>query len=288
MRQAGLSRVVRPWQRTGLPPTERWGRRPFHPAEPAAISKDHSLLLTPTGGGAASPPRSAADRCPCPNAGECSHASKEASSRQRASSSPLSAGTVIALIFTTVICPMMPAHLIADTGASRPAAALQPGPRSATAARAAPISVRRSWACRVAIWACRPARPSAACRSPAVQPATSWLMAAALRRMCSAASLLVTAIAVEACPALSASSTSEFTVTAGPAERPAVRQAQPGQGDPAERVVPLLRPYRSTRLRQAVGRRHHPYPLGHLAPPGKPFPRGSLDGHRRLDHPESS
>jgi hypothetical protein len=254
------------------------GRRSSHPAEPPAISKDHSSLLTPTGGGAAPPPRSAAERCPCPNAGECSHASKAASSRQRvstsqvvrssvglrsskpskpswsstaparaanrrASSSPLSAGTVIALIFTTVICPMMPAHLIARHCAFRPAAALQPGPRSATAARAAAISVRWSSACRIAIWASRPARPLPACRSAAVQPATSWLMAGPLRRKCSAASLPVTAIGLAACPALSASTTSEFTVTvtAAPADRPAVQQVPPGQGDPAEHVVPLLR-----------------------------------------------
>src|SRR5215813_2536289 len=87
---------------------------------------------------------SATARCPCPNAGECSHASKLASSRhrvitsqvvrpsvglssskpskpswlstaparaanRRASSSPLSAGTVMALIFTTDMCPIMPA-----------------------------------------------------------------------------------------------------------------------------------------------------------------------------------
>src|SRR5260221_8757905 len=97
----------------------------------------------PTGAGARPPLRSAADRCPCPNAGEFSQASKEAWSRHRvttsqvvrssvglrsskpskpswlstalaraangrASSSPLSGGTVIALIFTTVMCSMMP------------------------------------------------------------------------------------------------------------------------------------------------------------------------------------
>jgi hypothetical protein len=43
-------------------------------------------------------------------------------------------------------------------------------------------------------------------------------MAVPLRRKCSAASLLVTAIALAACPALSASTTSEFTVTAAPAD----------------------------------------------------------------------
>jgi hypothetical protein len=292
-----------------MPPTERWGWHSSHRAEPPAISKDHSSLLIPTGGGAAPPPRSAADWCPCPNAGECSHASKAASSRQRvstsqvvrlsvglrsskpskpswlstaparaanrrASSSPLSAGTVIALIFTTVICPMMPAHLIAGHCASRPAAALQPGPGSATAASAASIWVRWWSACRIAIWASRPAWPLRACRSPAVQPATSRLMAVPLRRKCSAASLLVTAIALAACPALSASTTSEFTVTAAPADRPAVQQAPPGQEDPAEHVVPLVRPYRSTRPRQAVGRRHHPYPLGQLAPARQAIPAG--------------
>jgi predicted nucleic acid-binding protein len=111
--------------------------------EPPAISNDHSSLLTPTGGGAAPPARSAADRCPCPNAGDCTHAWKASSSRhlvmtsqvarpsvglssskpskpswlstaparaanRRASSSPLSAGTVIALILTTVIPTIMP------------------------------------------------------------------------------------------------------------------------------------------------------------------------------------
>jgi hypothetical protein len=40
---------------------------------------------------------------------------------------------------------------------------------------------------------------------PAVQPDTSWLMAVPLR--CPAASFLVTAVALAACPALSASST---------------------------------------------------------------------------------
>jgi hypothetical protein len=43
-------------------------------------------------------------------------------------------------------------------------------------------------------------------------------MAVPLRRKCSAASLLVTAIALAACPALSASTTWEFTVTAAPAD----------------------------------------------------------------------
>src|SRR5215469_882 len=94
----------------------------------------------PTGADGSPPLRSAAERCPCPNAGECSQASKEAWSRHRvttsqvvrssvglrsskpskpswlstaparaanlrASSSPLSAGTVIALILITVIVP---------------------------------------------------------------------------------------------------------------------------------------------------------------------------------------
>src|SRR5271169_6822800 len=98
----------------------------------------------PTGGGASPPARSAADRCPCPNAGEFIHALNAASSRhlvttsqvvrpsvglssskpskpswlstaparaanRRASSSPLSAGTVIALILTTVMLTIMPA-----------------------------------------------------------------------------------------------------------------------------------------------------------------------------------
>src|SRR5271165_7530427 len=98
----------------------------------------------PTGGGASPPARSAADRCPCPNAGEFIHAWNAASSRHlvttsqvvrpsvglssskpskpswlatapsraanlRASSSPLSAGTVIALILTTVMPTIMPA-----------------------------------------------------------------------------------------------------------------------------------------------------------------------------------
>src|SRR5579864_5828641 len=107
------------------------------PEDPPAISYDQSSLLTPTGGGAWPPARSAAERCPCPNAGELSHAWNAASSRHlvttsqvvrpsvglssskpskpswlstaparaanlRASSSPLSAGTVIALILTTV------------------------------------------------------------------------------------------------------------------------------------------------------------------------------------------
>ena len=107
--------------------------------EPPAMTYDHSSLLTPTGGGASPPLRSEADRCPCPNAGEFSQAWNESSSRhrvttshvvrssvglrssnpskpswlstaparaanRRASSSPLSAGTVIALIFTTVMC----------------------------------------------------------------------------------------------------------------------------------------------------------------------------------------
>ncbi len=88
--------------------------------------------------------RSAADRCPCPNAGDCIHAWNAASSRHRvttsqvvrpsvglssskpskpswlstaparaanlrARSSPLSAGTVIALILTTVMPTIMPA-----------------------------------------------------------------------------------------------------------------------------------------------------------------------------------
>src|SRR5579863_8995416 len=109
------------------------------PEDPPAISYDQSSLLTPTGGGAWPPARSAAERCPCPNAGELSHARNAASSRHlvttsqvvrpsvglssskpskpswlstaparaanlRASSSPLSAGTVIALILTTVTC----------------------------------------------------------------------------------------------------------------------------------------------------------------------------------------
>src|ERR1700683_3681750 len=97
----------------------------------------------PAAGGRRPPARSAADRCPCPNAGECSQAWNESSSRQRvttsqvvrssvglsssnpsnpswsstaparaakrrASSSPLSAGTVIALILTTVMPTIMP------------------------------------------------------------------------------------------------------------------------------------------------------------------------------------
>src|SRR5215471_14616136 len=107
----------------------------------------------PTGADGSPPLRSAADRCPCPNAGECSQASKDAWSRHRvttshvvrwsvglrsskpskpswlstaparaanlrASSSPLSAGTVIALIFTTVMWSIMPAR--AGLGPPRP------------------------------------------------------------------------------------------------------------------------------------------------------------------------
>jgi hypothetical protein len=98
----------------------------------------------PTGPGDSPPARSAAERCPCPNAGECIHALNASSSRHlvttsqvvrpsvglssskpskpswsstaparaanlRASSSPLSAGTVIALILTTVMPTIMPA-----------------------------------------------------------------------------------------------------------------------------------------------------------------------------------
>src|SRR6201995_1916421 len=98
----------------------------------------------PTGGGAPPPARSAADRCPWANAGELTHAGKAASSRHRvttsqvvrssvglssskpskpswlttaparaanlrANSSPLSAGTVIALILTTVMPSIMAA-----------------------------------------------------------------------------------------------------------------------------------------------------------------------------------
>jgi hypothetical protein len=97
----------------------------------------------PTGGWAGPPARSAAERWPWPNAGEFSQAWNDSSSRQRvttsqvvrssvgfssskpskpsrpstaparaanlrASSSPLSAGTVIALIFTTVMPLIMP------------------------------------------------------------------------------------------------------------------------------------------------------------------------------------
>ena len=92
--------------------------------------------------------RSAAERCPCANDGELSHAWNDSSSfhrvttsqvvrsstglsssnpsnpawsstaparaaNRRASSSPLSAGTVIALIFTTVIPSIMPGRIYA-------------------------------------------------------------------------------------------------------------------------------------------------------------------------------
>ena len=97
-----------------------------------------------TGGGACPPARSEAERCPWPNASEFTHAWNASSSRHlvttsqvvrpsvglsnskpskpswlstaparaanlRASSSPLPAGTVIALILTTVMPPIMPA-----------------------------------------------------------------------------------------------------------------------------------------------------------------------------------
>src|ERR1700733_4699452 len=113
------------------------------PGEPPAMTYDHSSLLTPTDGGASPPDRSAAERCPWPNAGECSQAWNDSSSRhrvttsqvvrssvglssskpwkpswlstaparaanRRASSSPLSGGTVIALILITVIRLIMP------------------------------------------------------------------------------------------------------------------------------------------------------------------------------------
>src|SRR3984957_12862191 len=112
--------------------------------DPQAPPEDPSSLLTPTGPGAGPPARSAADRCPCPNAAEFIQAWNASSSRQRvttsqvvrssvglsssnpsnpswlstapardanrrASSSPLSAGTVIALILTTVMATIMPA-----------------------------------------------------------------------------------------------------------------------------------------------------------------------------------
>jgi hypothetical protein len=38
-----------------------------------------------------------------------------------------------------------------------------------------------------------------------------------------------------------------------------------GQGDPAQHVVALLRPYRRPGRRASPGRHHHPHPLGHLA-----------------------
>src|SRR6476661_2551667 len=127
---------------------------PF-PADPPAISYDQSSLWMPTGPAVRSPsapPPAApsplvpdvfdplAERCPCANAGDVTHASNAASSRQRvttsqvvlssvglrssnpsnpswsstaparapkrrASSSPLLAGTVMALILMTVIRP---------------------------------------------------------------------------------------------------------------------------------------------------------------------------------------
>src|SRR6516164_5506629 len=143
---------------------ERPVRPPGHaqprPGDPPATSYDHSSLLMPTGAGAGSPDRSAADRCPCPNAGEFIQAWKAASSRQRvttsqvvrpsvglsssnpsnpswsstaparwanlrASSSPLSAGTVIALILTTVMPPIMPGW--PSGPACRPPAAMLAG-----------------------------------------------------------------------------------------------------------------------------------------------------------------
>src|SRR2546422_3444035 len=48
---------------------------------PPATSYDHSSLLMPTGAGASPPARSAADRCPCPNAGEFIHGHRSAAER---------------------------------------------------------------------------------------------------------------------------------------------------------------------------------------------------------------
>src|SRR5215471_11270067 len=55
--------------------------------DPPATSYDHSSLLIPTEGCAGPPARWAAERCPCPNAGECTQAWNASSSRHRVTTS---------------------------------------------------------------------------------------------------------------------------------------------------------------------------------------------------------
>ncbi len=139
-----FAHLTAPWLADGLGTVFTWViARPRPPAraqpgDPPATSYDHSSLLIPTEGCAGPPARSAAERCPCPNAGDWIQAWNASSSRHRvttsqvarpsvglsssnpsnpswlstaparaanlrASSSPLSAGTVIALILTTVM-----------------------------------------------------------------------------------------------------------------------------------------------------------------------------------------
>ena len=49
----------------------------------------------------------------------------------------------------------------------------------------------------------------------------------------------------------------------------ALQQAQAGQRDPAQHVVPLLRPHGGPRGGPAPGRSHHPHPVGRLAITGQ-------------------
>src|SRR4051794_8311827 len=55
--------------------------------DPPAGTYDQTSLCTPTGGGVGSPARSAAERWPCANAGELTHAWNASSSRQRVTTS---------------------------------------------------------------------------------------------------------------------------------------------------------------------------------------------------------
>src|SRR5579862_9285092 len=150
------------------------------PEDPPATSYDQSSLLTPTGGGAWPPARSAAERCPCPNAGEFSHPWNAASSRHlvttsqvarpsvglssskpskpswlstaparaanlRASSSPLSAGTVIALILTTVMPTIMPAPAPLSSAATPCVTPWPPALHDGKFRCAVPYSPARLW-----------------------------------------------------------------------------------------------------------------------------------------------